>query len=46
MASQRYPTFYIGLHETSNPPELPTTCSLHGRPGMLKGLDASPGHTY
>ena len=46
MTSQRYPTFYIGLHGTSKSPELLKTCSFRGRPGMFKELDASPGHKY
>ena len=29
--------------ESLESPELHATCSFHGRPGMFKGLDASPG---
>ena len=44
MASKIYPTFSKGVHGTSiESPELHATCSFHGRPGMFKGLDASPG---
>ena len=42
MASQRPPTFSEVFHGTSNHLNwLCTICSLHGRRGMLKGLDVN-----
>ena len=43
MASKRYPTFSKGLHGTSNHLNCMRLVLIHGRPGMFKGLDASPG---
>ena len=43
MASKIYPTFSKGLHGTSDHPNYMRLVLFTARPGMFKGLDASPG---